>query len=310
MTNLFLRWFVPNHQNTADPAVRGAVGKLAGVTGIVCNCLLFLCKLLTGLFTGSISILADAFNNLSDAASSILTVLGFHLSQRPADTDHPYGHARYEYLSALAVAVLILLLGIELVKSSVQKLLHPEPAEFTAVSFVLLLLCTAVKLWMSRFYGKLGKHIRSAALQAPAVDSRNDCIITAAVLAGSLIQHLWGIQVDGFVGLAVALFILYSGISLAKTAISPLLGQRADADLTRKLTALVLSEKKILGIHKLLIHDYGPGQYFATVHAEIDAAEDPIAAHAAIDALEHRALKELHVQLVIHYDPLQLTDPA
>ena len=310
MTNLLLRWFVKDWQDPDAPAVRSAVGKLAGITGIACNCLLFACKLLTGLLTGSVAILADAVNNLSDAGSSVLTVLGFHLSQRPADTDHPYGHARYEYLSSLAVAVLILLLGAELVKTSVQKLLHPQSAEFTAVSFALLVLCVLTKLWMSRFFTTLGKYIHSAALEAPAVDSRNDCIVTCTVLVGSLIQHLWGIHVDGIAGLGVALFILYSGFSLAKEAVSPLLGKKPDAELIRELTALVLSDKKILGIHDLLIHDYGPGQYFASVHAEIDAAEDPVAAHAVIDTLEHRAQTELHVQLVIHYDPRPLSDQA
>lgn len=308
MTELLLRLFVRNHQNTNDPAVRSAVGKLAGITGIVCNVLLFLGKLAAGLLAGSISIMADALNNLSDAASSVVTLLGFRMAQQPADADHPYGHARYEYLSGLVVSALILLIGGQLAKSSVQKLLHPETVELTALTFVILAASVAVKLWMYRFFGKLGKKIRSDTLRATSVDSRNDVISSLAVLAGCLIQHLRGVNVDGFVGMAVAVFILCSGIRMGRETVSPLLGKQADGELVARLSALVLAREQVLGIHDLLVHDYGPGQCYASVHAELSAEEDVLSCHEVIDGIEREALEKLNVHLVIHYDPV-VNDP-
>lgn len=308
MKNLFLRLFVKNYQNTDDPSVHSAVGKLAGATGIVCNCLLFFGKLLTGWLVGSVSIIADAVNNLSDAASSVVTLLGFRLAQRPADKDHPYGHARYEYLSGLVVSALILLIGAELVKSSIGKIIYPEPVDFSAVTLLVLGVSIAVKLWMSGFFASLGKMIRSTTLQATSVDSRNDVIATAGVLIGYLAGRFFRVNIDGFVGLAVALFILYSGFDIARETISPLLGQQADHELTEKLSNLVLSHDKVLGIHDLLVHDYGPGQCFASVHAELSAQEDPLVCHDIIDDIECDALAELNVHLVIHYDPVVTGD--
>lgn len=308
MTKLLLRLFVKNYEDTENPAVHGAVGKLAGITGIVCNALLFLGKLITGWLAGSLSIMADAVNNLSDAASSVVTLLGFRLAQRPADKDHPYGHARYEYLSGLAVAVLILVIGVELVKSAVTKIFHPEPAVISVVTVGILIASIAIKLWMSGFFASLGKRIRSTTLRASSVDSRNDVLATSAVLVSCLIQYFFNVNLDGYVGLAVALFILWSGVNIAKETISPLLGKQADPALVEKLTEMMLSHDKILGIHDLLIHDYGPGQCFASVHAELDDQEDPVACHDVIDHIERQAYEELNVHMVIHFDPVAVGD--
>ena len=304
MTKLLLRLFVKGAQNPDDPAVRLAVGKLAGVVGILCNGLLCLGKVLVGTLSGSVPIVADGVNNLSDAASSVVTLLGFRMAQQPADADHPYGHARYEYISGLVVAALILVIGADLAQSSVEKILSPEPVDTAPVLFGVLIGSILVKLWMSRFFAGLGRHIQSTTLQATSVDSRNDVIASAAVLAGCLVEKFAHLTVDGYVGLAVAAFILWSGVGIARETISPLLGQGADRGLAEQLSALVLSHEKVLGLHDLLVHDYGPGQCFASVHVEMSAQEDPLVCHDIIDDIECQALEELHVHLVIHYDPV------
>ena len=304
MTKLLLRLFVKGAQNPDDPAVRLAVGKLAGVVGILCNGLLCLGKVLVGTLSGSVAIVADGVNNLSDAASSVVTLLGFRMAQQPADADHPYGHARYEYISGLVVAALILVIGADLAQSSVEKILSPEPVDTAPVLFGVLIGSILVKLWMSRFFAGLGRHIQSTTLQATSVDSRNDVIASAAVLAGCLVEKFAHLTADGYVGLAVAAFILWSGVGIARETISPLLGQGADRGLAEQLSALVLSHEKVLGLHDLLVHDYGPGQCFASVHVEMSAQEDPLVCHDIIDDIECQALEELHVHLVIHYDPV------
>ena len=309
MTELLLRLFIKDREHTEDPDTRADIGKLAGITGIVCNLLLFAGKLIMGLLSGALSVVADAVNNLTDASSSVVTLLGFRMAQQPADEDHPFGHARYEYLSGLAVSALILVIGFELATGSIKKIIHPETVEFSYVTILVLVASIAVKLWMSLFFTKLGKTIRSTALSATAADSRNDCIATGAVLAGLLIGHYLNINVDGWFGLGVALFILWSGIQNAKETISPLLGERAEKELIEKLTKLVMSHEKILGIHDLLIHDYGPGQCYATLHAEVSSEEDPLECHELIDDIECDALEALNVHLVIHYDPVVLNDP-
>ena len=309
MTNFLLRLFVKNYQDTADPAVRAKYGNLAGLVGIVCNVLLFAGKLLAGTISGSVSITADAVNNLSDASSSVVTLVGFRLASRPADAEHPYGHARMEYLSGLAVAAMILLIGAELVKSSVQKILHPEAVEFSALIVVILALSILVKLWMAVFNRKLGKMIGSAALTATAADSRNDVIATGAVLIACVTGKLTGLKIDGYVGLLVALFIIWSGIGIAKDTIDPLLGAKPDEELVHAIAYLMTSHVNILGIHDLMVHDYGPGRRFASVHAEIDHRIDPLVAHEILDEIERQAKKELQVDLVIHYDPVVIDDP-
>lgn len=308
MTNILLRLFIKNCEDTQNPAVRSSIGKLAGLTGIVCNCLLTVLKLVIGLLVGSMAIIADGVNNLSDAASSLTTLLGFRMAQRPADKQHPYGHARYEYLSGLAVAALILLIGAELVKSSIAKIINPEPIDISAATIALLAASVAVKLWMSGFYKTLGKKINSTALYATSVDSRNDVISTCAVLLGCLVNYLFGLNIDGYVGLAVAIFILYSSVGIAKGTISPLLGQQADDELVDKITELVLSHEKVLGVHDLLVHDYGPGRCYASAHVELSADEDPMACHDIIDDIECDVLEKMNVHFVIHYDPVVQND--
>ena len=307
MTGLLLRLFVKDADNTENPAVHTSIGKMAGFTGICCNILLFLGKLLAGLLSGSVSILADAINNLSDAGSSLVTLLGFYLAQRPADKEHPYGHARYEYLSGLVVSALILVIGLELGKSSFEKVLHPQPILATPVVWGVLTVSLCLKLWMSHFFRTLGARIRSVTLTAASADSRNDVIATAGVLLGYIVSSLFGVNVDGIVGLGIAAFILWSGIGIARDTISPLLGAR-DPELVKKLSALVLSHEKVLGIHDLLVHDYGPGQCFASVHAELSAEENPLACHDIIDDIEQDAWERLNVHLVIHYDPVMTNE--
>ena len=308
MTNILLKLFIKNCEDTQNPAVRSSIGKLAGLTGIVCNCLLTVLKLVIGLLVGSMAIIADGVNNLSDAASSLTTLLGFRMAQRPADKQHPYGHARYEYLSGLAVAALILLIGAELVKSSIAKIINPQPIDISAVTIALLAASVAVKLWMSGFYKTLGKKINSTALYATSVDSRNDVISTCAVLLGCLVNYLFALNIDGYVGLAVAIFILYSSIGIAKDTISPLLGQQADEEMVDKITELVLSHEKVLGVHDLLVHDYGPGRCYASAHVELSADEDPMACHDIIDDIECDVLEKMNVHFVIHYDPVVQND--
>lgn len=305
MTKLLLRLFV---KNTDTPDGRARVGALAGAVGIGCNLLLFLGKVIAGTLAGSVAIAADGWNNLSDAAASIVTLLGFRFSRKPADARHPYGHARAEYLSGLCVAVLILFIGVELAKSSLAKILTPEPVEFTVLTFVVLLVSIGVKLWMSHFVGKLGKLIGSGTLSATAADSRNDVIATTAVLVSCAAEKLFHIGIDGIVGLAVAAFILWSGYEIARETVSVLLGESADRELVEKLEAMVLRHDGILGIHDLLVHDYGPGRCFASAHVELSAEEDPLVCHEMIDHLECDALRELNVHLVIHHDPVPVND--
>lgn len=309
MTNFLLRRFVPDYQNTADPAVREKYGNLAGIVGIICNVLLFTGKLLAGTLCGSVSVTADAVNNLSDASSSLVTLLGFRLAARPADEKHPYGHARMEYLSGLAVAVMILVIGVELVKSSVQKILHPEAVEFSVLTAAVLTGSILLKLWMALFDRKLGRKISSAALIAAAADSRSDVIATGAVLLACVVGRLTGLMIDGWAGLLVALFILWSGVGVVKDTVDPLLGAKPDEALVRAIAYLMTSHVDILGFHDLMVHDYGPGRRFASVHAEIDHRIDPLIAHEILDEIERQAKRELHVDLVIHYDPVVTDDP-
>ena len=309
LTQLLLRLFVKDYRNTEDPAVRTRYGKLAGIVGIVCNVLLSAGKLLAGTLSGAVSITADGLNNLSDAASSLVTLLGFRLAARPADEKHPYGHARMEYLSGLAVAVMILVIGVELVKSSVQKILHPEAVEFSVLTAAVLTGSILLKLWMALFDRKLGKKISSAALIAAAADSRSDVIATGAVLLACVIGRLTGLMIDGWAGLLVALFILWSGVGVVKDTVDPLLGAKPDEALVRAIAYLMTSHVDILGFHDLMVHDYGPGRRFASVHAEIDHRIDPLVAHEILDEIERQAKRELHVDLVIHYDPVVTDDP-
>ena len=309
MTKLLLKLFIKNHENGADPTVRAKVGKLSGVVGILANALLCAGKLFVGTVSGSVSITADAMNNLSDAASSIVTLIGFKLAEQPADEDHPYGHARYEYLSGLAVAAMVLVIGFELAKSSLDKILHPASVTFSIPMVIVLVGSVLVKLWLSLFNTRLGKHIDSGALLATAADSRNDVISTLAVLAAALVEKFSGYRVDGYMGMAVAIFIFYSAIQLAKETISPLLGESASPELAKVIAEMLEKEPRVLGFHDLMVHDYGPGQRFGSLHVEMDQAEDPLSCHELIDDLERLCLEKHNIHLVIHYDPVVVGDP-
>ena len=308
MNKLLIRLFVKNWEHPEEAKVRGAVGRLSGITGIVCNALLSAGKLIIGAISGSVSITADAMNNLTDAASAIVTLIGFKLAEKPADKHHPYGHARFEYLSGLAVAALILVIGVELGRSSFLKILSPTPVAFSLPLVIVLAGSIAVKLWLSLFNRTLGKHIDSGALLATAADSRNDVISTAAVLVAALVERFTGLQIDGFMGLAVSVFIIYSGITLGKETVSPLLGESGSPELRRAIADTVSAEPLILGYHDLMVHDYGPGQRFASMHVEMDQKEDPLFCHELIDDLERLCYEKHNVHLVIHYDPVVIGD--
>ena len=309
MTKLLLKLFVKNHENTEDTAVRSAVGRLSGIVGILCNVILCAGKLFIGTVSGSVSITADAMNNLSDAASSIVTLIGFKLAERPADAEHPYGHARYEYLSGLAVAAMVLMIGFELGKTSIQKILNPQSVAFSIPLVIVLVGSVLVKLWLSLFNSTLGKKIDSAALLATAADSRNDVISTLVVLAAALVEKFSGYRVDGYMGLAVAVFIFISAVQLAKDTISPLLGESASPELAKLVADMLEAEPRVLGFHDMMVHDYGPGQRFGSLHVEMDRAEAPLACHELIDDLERLCLEKYNIHLVIHYDPVVVGDP-
>lgn len=308
MIRFLTKLILPQRADPADPAVRARVGKRSGILGILANVLLFAGKLVIGTVSGSVSITADAMNNLSDATSSIVTIVGFRLAERPADENHPYGHARFEYLSGLAVAAMIVVIGFELAKTSFDKILHPEPVMFSGALVAVLLLSIGVKLILAAVNGSLGRAIDSTALLATAADSRNDCIATGAVLLSAVFAHLTSIHVDGYAGLAVALFILYSGANTAKETISPLLGEAADPELQRTIVSALRSNDKVLGYHDLMVHDYGPGQRFASVHVEMDMREDVLTCHTIIDDIERQVLDSHGIHLVIHYDPVVTDD--
>lgn len=309
MTQMLLRLFVKNHDQTQDSTVRAAYGRLAGWVGIVMNLILFAGKLIVGALSASVAITADAVNNLSDASGSIVTLLGFHLAAKPADEEHPYGHDRAEYLAGLAVAALILMIGAELVKSSIKKIITPTEVAFSAVTVIVLLASIGCKLYLACFDRALGKRIQSPALLAAAADSRNDVISTAVVLLAGIISRLSGVPIDGWAGLAVAIFILWSGVGIAKDTIDPLLGCAPDEELVHTIAGEIRGfDARVLGIHDLMVHDYGPGRRFASVHVELDAQEDVLAAHELIDSIEREIKKRLHIELVVHYDPIVTND--
>ena len=303
MTGLLLRLFAKDREN------RTAIGKLSGAVGILCNLLLFVIKLIVGILAGAVSITADAMNNLSDATSSIVTLLGFRLAEKPADEEHPYGHARFEYLSGLAVAAIIVVIGVELAKTSIEKIFDPSEVALSVPMVLVLLASVGLKFWMSRFNIRLGKMIQSETLFATAADSRNDVIATSAVLLAGIVEGITGWKIDGYMGLAVALFILYSGAMLGKDTISPLLGETASPELRELIVSTVSGDPRVLGYHDLMVHDYGPGQRFASIHVEMDQREDPLDCHELIDEMERTCLNEHNIHLVIHYDPVVTGDP-
>jgi len=303
---MLINWL--EHKTNSAPDPRSALGRAASITGIAANALLFLVKMLAGGLSGSLAIMADALNNLSDASSSVVSLLGFKLADKPADAEHPYGHGRYEYLSAMMVAVMIVVIGVELVKSSVQKILHPEAVSFSLVSLLILVLSIAGKLWLCAFNRAAGEKTGSAALAAAAQDSRNDVIATAAVLLSALTAKITGVNLDGFMSAGVALFILVSGFNLVRETIDPMLGSMPDRAQVERIREQIMRYPGVLGTHDLLVHDYGPGRQFASVHVEMSAQEDPLVSHDVIDNIERDFYEQEGLHLVVHYDPVATDD--
>ena len=309
MITLLAKWFIPDYQNTGDAVVRRANGQLCGIVGIALNVLLFAGKFFAGVLSGSIAVTADAFNNLSDAGSSVVTLLGFRLAGRKPDPEHPFGHGRIEYLSGLAVSALILLMGVELAKSSFQKIVHPEAVEFSVTVVVILAASVAVKLYMSIYNRRVGEKIKSSAMVATGIDSLSDTISTAAVLLAMVVGKYTNLMIDGWVGMVVALFILYSACRAAMETVGPLLGQAPEAEFVRRIEELVMNHDEVCGIHELVVHDYGPGRVMISLHAEVPASGDILELHDMIDSIESELRVQLDCEAVIHMDPI-VTDDA
>lgn len=308
MINLLVKTFVKDCGNVQDPQVRQRYGTLSGAVGIFLNLLLSAGKMIAGVLTGSIAITADAFNNLTDAGSSVVTLVGFRMAGKQADNDHPFGHGRIEYLSGLAVSVVILLVGLELAKSSVEKIIHPEPVEFSWLSAGILAAAICVKLWMSYFNRSLSRRIGSAAMAATATDSLSDAAATSAVLLSSLIGRFTGVNIDAWAGILVAIFILRAGWGAAKDTLNPLLGQSPDPELVRDIERTVLAHPQVVGIHDMIIHDYGPGRSMMSLHAEVPAGADIMAVHDEIDAIERELKAKYRIDASIHMDPIVTGD--
>lgn len=305
VTRWLIRRFVKQPEHIQDSATRYAYGRLAGGAGLVGNILLFGVKLLIGLLSQSVAIMADAFNNLSDAGSSVVTLVGFKLSSAPPDAEHPFGHGRMEYLSALAVAALIMVAGVELAKSAVEKILHPELPDFRLITILILAIAIGVKLWMALFYRHIGKIIDSETLRASAADSRNDVICTGVVLLSSLVGWLTRIPVDGYVGAVVALFVIWSGFSIVRETVSPLLGQAPDPALVQDIKQTVLAHEGVIGVHDLMVHNYGPGRMVLSLHAEVPSDQDLLRSHDLIDRIERELVEKYHAVSCIHMDPVE-----
>ena len=311
MTQFLIRCFIKRPDDVKDAAVRTAYGNLASLVGMACNILLCIGKLLAGTLFGSIAIMADALNNLSDASSNVVSLIGFRLAAKAPDAEHPYGHARYEYLAGLVVSVTILAIGLSLMKESALKVLHPTPVAFSWLSIGVLAASILVKLWLSGFNRAVGKKINSETLMATAADSRNDVLTTGAVLLSTILCSLTGYGImDGIMGVGVAAFILWSGWGLVMDTLSPLLGESPSPELVEHIERTVMSYPGVLGMHDLMVHDYGPGHQFASLHVEFPAETDPLTAHDVIDNIENDFLKKDRLQVTIHYDPIVTADAS
>ena len=304
LSQFLVNKFIKDHDNTHDIKVRNSYGFLGGIIGILVNVVLFTIKLSVGLITSSISITADAFNNLSDAASSIITILGFKLSSMPADKEHPFGHRRIEYISALIVAFMVMLVGVQFIKSSFQKIINPDIVVFELIPFILLLVSILLKVWLSRFNKHIGNTINSSALKAASVDALGDVFTSSCVAISFLAAKFTSIPIDGYMGMGVALFIVYSGFNLVKETLNPLLGEAPDPELVNAINEKVMSYDNILGTHDLIIHNYGPGRCMCSIHAEIPSDISLVKIHEIIDKAERDISNELNIYLVIHIDPI------
>lgn len=309
ITETIIKKTIKNYKDTEDTKTRSKYGTAAAIVGISTNFLLAISKLLLGLIVNSISITADGINNLSDATSSAITLIGFRISQKPGDKDHPYGHARSEYIAGMIVSVLIVVVGIELLRSSFLKILHPTSITSSVWVYVILLLSVIVKLWQSRFYHKIATMINSVALEATATDSRNDVITTSAVIVGMCIYNFTKFNIDGYVGCFVAIFILKSGYDLIKDTASPLLGEAPDSELVQFIKDKTTEFSGVFGVHDLVVHNYGPGEIFASIHVEVDSRTDIMISHELIDDIEKVFLDKYEIHITCHLDPIEIGNP-
>lgn len=308
MSELLLRLFIKNYNDTRSPEVRKSYGILSGTVGIVLNIVLCIGKFIVGALSNSIAITADAFNNLSDAGSSVVTLFGFKLSSKKPDKDHPFGHGRYEYISALIVSFIVLIMGFELITSSVDKIRNPEDVTFSIPTLTVLLLSIGGKIWLALFNRKLGKKIDSPALSAVVTDSIGDTVATTASLLSIVITHFTKINIDGYIGIIVACFVLYAGYGILKDTISPLLGEPPDKEIVKQLVEYITSYNDVMGIHDLVLHNYGANSIFGTVHVEVSVDSDIVQIHDTIDCIEQEVFERLGIHLVIHLDPLVFND--
>ena len=305
MTDFLVRRFVKDYKNTDDVQVRTRYGLMASTVGICCNIILFCAKIFVGLMVNSISVMADGFNNLSDAASSIIGFVGVKLAGKPADEEHPFGHGRVEYIAAFIVAFLVIQVGFSLFKTSLGKILHPEEMVFKGVSVFILLLSVCVKLWLAAFNRKLGKRIQSAVMKATAADSLGDVVATSAAMVSLLFYGIWGLNIDGIVGIMVSLVVMWAGVSIAKDTLAPLIGEPIDPRLYGEITSFVESYEGIIGSHDLIVHNYGPSRSMASIHADVPNDVNVDVSHEIIDRIEREALKKFGIFLVIHMDPVE-----
>lgn len=310
LTEYLIRSFVKDHENTASPVVRERYGVLSSCVAMVCNVILFAVKLILGLVSGSIAITADAFNNLSDVGSGVITFLGFKLASQPSDEEHPFGHGRLEYISGLVIAFLVLMVGVEVVKSSIEKIIHPEPVEFSLIVLAILILSILLKLWMGHFNSILGDRIDSQTMKAAAADSISDCVSTGTTTLGIIIARISGLQLDGILGLLAGGFILYAGYGIARDTISPLLGQRPDPEVVQEVEKILMSYDIVTNVHDLVIHDYGPGRMMGSAHVEVPQSLNLLTAHDIIDNAERHVQSALHMPFVIHLDPVDTESEA
>lgn len=308
MITILSRWFIKNHEEYTNPDVRRAYGVLTGAVGIILNVILFAGKYLAGFLSGSVSVMADAFNNLSDAGSSFITLLGFHLAGKKPDPEHPFGHGRIEYISGLIVSMLIIVMGVELLKTSVQKIMNPQQMEISLITMLVLLASIVVKVYMSMYNRSYGKKLDSSAMKATATDSLSDCITTTVVLLSMLVYQFLHVNLDGWSGLVVAFFILIAGISSARDTLSPLLGEAPDEEFVKEVEQMVMNHPDVVGVHDMVVHNYGPGRVMISLHAEVPGNQDIYSLHDEIDLIERELKQKFQCEAVIHMDPIATDD--
>ncbi len=309
MTNFLIRHFIKNYEMTDNQQVRSAYGILAGVVGIICNLLLFAVKIGMGLLVHSMAVVADAFNNLSDAMSSIISIAAVRLAEKPSDEDHPFGHGRMEYVAALIVSVIVIYVGAEFFRSSLSKIRNPEPLQMSTLALVLLILSVAVKLWLAFFNRVLGRRINSKVLKATSADALFDAVTTSVTVLALLAYAVWNVNIDGVAGLIVSIVVIYAGIGIARDTLNPLIGEPMDPELSKKIEQVVSKYPNVVGVHDLVIHNYGPNRYMASVHIEVPRTMGLEDAHEIANRSEQEVLLELGVNLVVHVDPVETEDP-